>query len=255
MKRVLLGSLLAVVFVLPVTAEEPPPGSRFAIAIEKGDVEAIEGLLTAGNKADTWIEYGENKITPLMKACSEGEQKIVEVLIAAGANVNAQASGWGETPLGQAVSRDRVEIATLLIGKGAKLETKNKQGFTPLIQAAAGGNLEMVNALLVAGGNPNAEDMVEFTPLKYAVTADKPEVVRALVAKGAKVDKTGVKTNPGQTALHMAIGSGKVEMVKLLLELKANPNARKKDGETPLSLARKGDQEDVIKLLKAAGAK
>ena len=39
------------------------------------------------------------------------------------------------------------------------------------------------------------------------------------------------------------------------IELKANVNAKMKDGTTPLKLARKGDQEEIIALLEAAGAK
>jgi hypothetical protein len=127
MKRAVLGALLLGIVSLPVVADDRPPSTRFAVAIESGDVEAIKALLAEGNKADTHIDYGENWITPLMKACWDGEKEIVEVLLAAGADVNAQAPGWGETALGQAVSRERVEIARLLIEKGAKLESRNKQ--------------------------------------------------------------------------------------------------------------------------------
>ena len=96
MKHVLLGSFLAALLVLPMAAQDPSAGNRFAIAIEKGDVEAVEGLLAAGNKADTWIEYGENKVTPLMKACWDGREKIVEVLIApfSSSSIVAMLAGW-----------------------------------------------------------------------------------------------------------------------------------------------------------------
>lgn len=256
MKRAVLAALLlCLVPAGAAAADDRPASTRFAVAIERGDVEAIKALLDEGNKPDTHIDYGENWITPLMKAAWDGEKEIVEVLLAAGADVNAQAPGWGETALGQAVSRDHVEIARLLVEKGAKLESRNKQGFTPLIQAAAAGKLEMVTLLLEKKANPNAEDDVGFTPLKYAVAAGSEPVARALVAGGAKVDKPGTKYNKGETALHMAITQGKPEMVKVLLELKANPNARLASGETPLKLARNGDQEDVVKMLKAAGAK
>ncbi|MDL1948768.1 hypothetical protein FBQ97_03020 [Acidobacteria bacterium ACD] len=223
MKRAVLAALLlCLVPAGAAAADDRPASTRFAVAIERGDVEAITALLDEGNKPDTHIDYGENWITPLMKAAWDGEKEIAEVLLAAGADVNAQAPGWGETALGQAVSRDHVEIARLLIDKGAKLESRNKQG---------------------------------FTPLKYAVAAGSEPVARALVAGGAKVDKPGTKYNKGETALHMAITQGKPEMVKVLLELKANPNARLANGDTPLKLARNGDQEDVVKMLKAAGAK
>ena len=52
-----------------------------------------------------------------------------------------------------------------------------------------------------------------------------------------------------------AIQQGDEAMVKVLLLSKANPNARTKSGDTPLKMARNGDLEEIVKLLKAAGAK
>ena len=43
--------------------------------------------------------------------------------------------------------------------------------------------------------------------------------------------------------------------VQALVELKADVNAKTKDGDSPLKAAMKGDQDDIVKILKAAGAK
>jgi ankyrin repeat protein len=59
----------------------------------------------------------------------------------------------------------------------------------------------------------------------------------------------------GQTALFSAIYAGNAEMVQAFIDLKANVNFRTKDGETPIKAAQKGDQTDIIELLKAAGGK
>lgn len=260
MRRLSLGSavLLSVAVLAALSAvgaDDRPPGKRFAIAIEGGDVAAVRELLAEGVAADTRIDYGETWFTPLMSAALEGQKEIVELLLSSGADVKARSPNSGETPLSLAVSRNRLEVARLLIGKGAKLETRDKYGHTALVSAASAGEYEMARLLLASGADPNAADDFGYTGLKYAVSAGHGDVVRLLAAKGAKVDASSPKVNAGETALHMAIGKGRVDMVKLLLELKANPNARKTDGETPLSLARKGDQEDVVRLLKAAGAK
>jgi ankyrin repeat protein len=46
-----------------------------------------------------------------------------------------------------------------------------------------------------------------------------------------------------------------VELIRLLLDHGANPNTRKNDGATPLSIAQGKGYKDVIELLKKAGAK
>ena len=45
------------------------------------------------------------------------------------------------------------------------------------------------------------------------------------------------------------------ETVRLLIELEADVNARTPSGDTPLKVARNGDQEDVAEMLLAAGAR
>ncbi len=235
-------------------ADELTVDAQFAVAIERGDVDKVKELLAAGNKADTWIEYGEHKITPLMKACWEGQDEIFDVLVAAGADVNAKDSDNGETPLHYAVNRDRLELAKKLLAKGAKVNVKDARQFTALHKAAAAGNVGMIELLAGAKADPNAE-MYGLTPLMFAVSAKSEPAVRALVAHGSNVNYGSKTGNVGQTALMSAIQTGDEGMVKLLLSLKANPNARTKSGETPLKLARNGDLEEIIKLLKAAGAK
>jgi len=87
----------------------------------------------------------------------------------------------------------------------------------------------------------------------FAVSARKIDTARLLVNLGASVNQ--VSSLSGQTALFSAIYGANAEMVRALIDLKANVNFRTKDGDTPLKAAQKGDQTDLIEILKAAGAK
>ena len=78
-------------------------------------------------------------------------------------------------------------------------------------------------------------------------------MIRFLAKRGANVNH-GAKSGD-QTALLSAIYGAHPEAVQALIELKADVNSKMKDGTTPLKAAQKGDQDDIIKLLKAAGAK
>lgn len=244
---------VCMLFATAIHASDLTPGDRFAVAIEKGDLDAVKALVDGGSKADTLIEYGEHKITPLMKACWDGEMDIAKYLLDQGANVNA-ADDQGATPISNAISRDRPEFVQLLVDHGAKVNIKDIREFTPATQAAAAGNVEIIKILAKAGADLTAETM-GLTPLMFAVSAGKEEMVRTLVELGAPVNQSPKKMNVGSTALFYAVYSGKADLVKLLIDLKANVNVRTKDGDTPLKAAQKGDQTDIIEILKAAGAK
>jgi ankyrin repeat protein len=248
-RTLFLLSLGLIVFGGPLSALEP--GAQFAVAIEKGDLDAVKALVESGNKPDTLIEYGEHKITPLMKASWEGEIDIAKYLIEKGADVNAEDDS-GQTPLFNAILRDHSNVVALLIEKGAKVNIKDSRQFTPLTSAAAAGYQEVVTILVKAGADLKAETY-GLTPLMFAVSSRKPETVRLLVELGAPVDQ--VSSMSGQTALFSAIYAGSAELVQTLIDLKANVNFKTKDGDTPIKAAQKGDQTDIIDLLKTAGAK
>jgi uncharacterized protein len=234
-----------------LSAEQLSVGAQFAVAIESGDLEKIKSLVEGGAKADTLIEYGEHKITPLMKACWDGELEIATYLMDQGADVNAVDES-GSTPMFEAVKRNRPEFVQLLIDRGAKVNVKDTRQFTPLTMAAAAAAEEISRILVKAGADVKAETY-GLTPLMFAVASRKIPMVKLLVELGAPVDQ--VSSMSGQTALFSAIYAGNAEMVQALIDLKANVNFRTKDGDTPIKAAQKGDQTDIIDLLKAAGGK
>lgn len=227
-------------------------GDRFAVAIEKDSLSEVMALVAEGNSPDTPIEYA-NVWTPLMKASWDGTLEIARFLIAKGADVN-YANADGETPLHQAIGRGQTELVKLLLEKGARTDAMDVRQFLPLHKAAAAGHVEIVKLLIAAKAAVNPE-MYGLTPLMFAVSGREAETVEALVAAGADVNYASKSGNVGQTALFSAIQNADAEMLELLLSLGANPNVATKDGTTPLAEAQKGDQEDLIALLKAAGAK
>jgi ankyrin repeat protein len=246
-----LFTIALVLFALPLAAELDT-GTQFAVAIEDSDVEKVKALLEGGAAADTWIDYGENDITPLMKAANDGEADIVKVLLEAGANVNAQGQGGKETALQNAVGSGHAAIVKLLLDAKADLSLRNTFGFNAFTTAVSAGNREIAESLLAAGAKID-DGAHTLTPLMFAVSARSPEMVKWLASKGANVN-AGVKEG-GQTALNLAILNADADMVKTLIELKVNVNAKMVDGTTPLKAAQKGDQDDIVALLKAAGAK
>jgi ankyrin repeat protein len=241
--------LLIALLALPA---DQPPGTQFAVAIENHDADAVKALLASGASTETLIDYGEHKITPLIKAAWEGDADIVKVLLAAGAKVNAQASDTGETALLNAVSNKFTPVVKILLDAGADVSVKNRFNFNALNTAVAANDQDLAALLLDHGANLEAESST-LTPLMFAASAGNVDMIRFLVKRGAKVNHASKES--GQTALISAIIGGKADAVQALVDLKADVNARLKGGDSPLKLAMKGDQDDVVKILKAAGAK
>ena len=123
-----------------------------------------------------------------------------------------------------------------------------------LLEAASGGDLKTVKRLLQEGADINAKHQYGGPPLLEASEHGHVEVVKTLLARGADVN---AKDDEGRTALMWALYRGHygVEVMKALLDKGANVNAKAVLGWTALMLASKGGHVDVVKLLKAHGAK
>ncbi|XP_054844404.1 ankyrin repeat and BTB/POZ domain-containing protein 3 isoform X1 [Eublepharis macularius] len=113
----------------------------------------------------------EQGMTPLMYACVRGDEAMVQMLLDAGADLNAEVVStphkypsvhpetrhW--TALTFAVLHGHIPVVQLLLDAGAKVEGSLEQGDenyseTPLQLAAAAGNFELVSLLLERGADP-----------------------------------------------------------------------------------------------------
>lgn len=81
-------------------------------------------------------------------------------MLDSGAQVNMPADSF-ESPLTLAACGGHVELAALLIERGANLEEVNDEGYTPLMEAAREGHEEMV-ALLLAQGKKMTSGIVNI---------------------------------------------------------------------------------------------
>jgi ankyrin repeat protein len=124
--------------------------------------------------------------TPLHLAAIMGHKEIVELLIAAGADVNAK-TDFGFTPLNYAVVDGRKVIVELLIAKGADVNAKDDvYGRTPLHRAAYKGYKELAELFLAKGADVNAKNAGGDTPLDLGISNDETETADLLRKHGGK---------------------------------------------------------------------
>lgn len=148
----------------------------------------------------------------------------------------------------------RVRVQKELDADPGYLTAESAFGWTPLHFAAYGGNVDVAKLLLDRGADIDRRANTKFrnTPLQVSLLTGQEEMAAFLVAHGADVR---IEQAEGFTALHEAAQIGSEKLVALLLDKGADPNSRAEDGRTPLSIARKANQPAIARLLQSRGAR
>lgn len=184
--------------------------------------------------------------TPLWLAVTAGVEILQMFLAKKDIEIDGR-SRWGETPLYQAIQRNYLNEAKLLLEAKADPNVPNSLKQTPLYWTADSGKEEHMELLLqqlaIALDVP---DKLGQTPLLRAASHGHVKCVRMLLAKNANVRCTD---NESRTALHCAAANGQKVAAKVLLKSKANINEQDKTGNSPLALAAAGNHDAVVRFL------
>ncbi|XP_023310968.1 ankyrin repeat domain-containing protein 17 isoform X5 [Anoplophora glabripennis] len=262
--------------------QQQPEKISLVEACTDGDVGTVRKLLTEGRSVHETSEEGESLLslacsagyfelaqvllamhanvedrgikgecTPLMEAASAGHLDIVRLLVAHGADVNAQSTS-GNTPLMYGCAGGHTEVVKFLLENGANVEDHNENGHTPLMEAASAGHVGLAKILLMhgAGINTHSNEFKE-SALTLACYKGHLDMVRFLLEAGADQEH---KTDEMHTALMEASMDGHVEVARLLLDSGAQVNMPTDSFESPLTLAACGGHVDLAMLLIERGA-
>ncbi|KAF8496224.1 hypothetical protein F5888DRAFT_1946627, partial [Russula emetica] len=159
--------------------------------------------------------------TSLYYAALCGFANLVEQLIVKyPQHVNA-IGGYYVTPAVAALAGRYFQLAQVLHRNGSSVEPQGSYENTPLHSAVYYGDLEMVQVLLEYGVDVEAQNIYCRTPLSFAPSGDHddPRVARLLIERGADPN---TRDWNGVTPLHRASQSGRIEVVRLLIEHGAN---------------------------------
>ncbi|HLG56418.1 MAG TPA: ankyrin repeat domain-containing protein [Vicinamibacterales bacterium] len=185
----------------------------------------------------------------LVNAARTQDGSRVRALLNRKADVNVR-SDDGSTALLWAAHWNDAATADMLIRAGANANVSNDFGMTPLSRACTNGSAALVELLLEAGANPNTPIGTGETPIMTCASSGSADAVRRLIARGADVNAKEPSQN--QDALMWAAAERHPDVVHLLVEAGANPQAHTKKGFTALHFAaREGDFESVRQLLAA----
>jgi len=240
-------------------------------AARTGRVGPVAALLDRGAKVDAEDRKGQ---TALMWAAADGHAEAVALLIKSAADIHHRLKS-GFTPLLFAAREGRIEVVRTLLKAGANaneaIETEKSgkraplEGTSALILAVENGHFELAMELINAGADPN-DQRSGYTALHVLTWVRKPnrgddeagqpppegsgkltslDFVRQIVAKSADVNARLKKGDSGRgklslkeaTPLLMASKTADLPLMKLFVELGAEPPTPNADGSTPLMAA------------------
>lgn len=176
------------------------PGEMLIQSIDSWRPDLMSRILEIAPEAVNYT--ADNGLKPLHMATEIGDIQMSEMLLAAGADVNAE-DRWGESPLFACARLGTTEIGEMFMEWGADVEHRSRNG---------------------------------MTPLHAAVLASQDEMIEWLLEKGATLWATD---RSGWNALHYAAFGGSRSTVLLLLDLGLDPGSRTDQQETPLDIARR----------------
>lgn len=247
---------------------KPTGETPLLVAARSGSAGALQLLLAHG--ADVNAKESWRGQTALMWAVAEQHVEAARVLVERGADIQAR-SNAGFTPLLFAARTGNLESVQLLLEAGGNVNDATPDGMTALVVASANGFESLAIFLLDKGADPNVKDGNGVTAMHYAVLRGmayiagvapalavnshffRPNMValvKALLTHGAnpnaRIEKAprlpGSGNTPrfsmaGATPFFLAVATGDVALLHVLVDGGADPLLPTAKNATPLMVA------------------
>ncbi|GAB0144428.1 hypothetical protein EsHS_00004904 [Epichloe bromicola] len=219
-------------------------------AAKGGHAATVDLLLRAGANLDAREDKTER--TALVWATELGHVEVVNALLWHGASIHEMGNATDWTPLCRAVFFGHLAVVELLLTKGAEWCQPDWRGRTPTWLAASRGHVEILGMLLGMKSDAEFKDQTGSTPFMEAAANGHVKIMKLLL-ENMEMD-VEQRDNYGRTALARAVDAQRPEVVRMLLKKRANVNVKDRGGMTPLYMATRRENKVCMDLLLAAGA-
>jgi ankyrin repeat protein len=206
--------------------------------------------------------------TPLMRAAADQPLDVLQLLLEAGADVNARDRA-GRSAVDLAMEHGRNDVAEWLQERGGTAPDQRRFS-AGLLAAAERGEVEQVRAMLAGGADPDVRGDAGMTPLILAAREGHELTVAVLLEAGADVNACSEPGYSGgnSTALRCAVVRGHTAIVRSLLQAGADTRPSNEYSSIPaqeenaiipsigtaLHDAVRYGRHEIVELLLAAGA-
>lgn len=246
-------------------------------------------VLKTWDEAETFLEardWALDDVTPpgprdIHKAISMGDLVDVYLYLKNGGDVNIKNSA-GETLLHTAVQNREWKLADLILDSDPKLDIKDADRYLPIHHAVIHKSYSTVRKLIEKGSPVDAYSLQQAAqkgsvPIAELLLKEDPSLLNktgsnkwTALHHACRYGQTrfvqylneqedldwGVKTDYGDQCLHLVTHKGAVETaIYLLSNGYADPTVANEAGETPLDIARKAGEQEMVEILEAAIAR
>jgi ankyrin repeat protein len=244
-------------------------------ALNNNNIQAMETLLTLGANIQATDAEGHSPLHLAVLTCYEWSDdedmaefikdgpfwarwgnKTGPYLLFKNASVRAT-NHLGRTPFhmvglrfdrGEQVAPHVEELVTNLVHFKADINARDNNGMTPLHLAVRTGGYPLVHALLANGADVNSKDKKGCTALHYALKADPDSG-----SQGSRILlDTGNSARPSRVFRSLGFFRPSPNIIRLLLNAKADATVANAEGKTPLSLAEEAGDEVLTQLLQSS---
>jgi len=151
--------------------------TAFVEVVKDGDCMLAGIYLDAGYQA---TDMDKNGVPLICWAARKRRLPMMQLLMQAGADINAVSGDRNDTPLIDGASEDDFEIVSFILEYKPDLEIKSKNGQTALIIASGHNNLEIVKLLVEAGSDTLTTDKLGMSAVSYAKMQQNQEILALL---------------------------------------------------------------------------
>ncbi len=262
-----------------INVEDSEKITPLHIAAIKGDIEMVKLLIDNGANVNA---KDSNNMTPIFHACTKGFKDIVDVLINNGAKVNIK-SKQSVTPLQCACYSLDSDIVNMILNMDVDITVVNDFGEDAL-KIAIDKNSEEIEDMLwleilmklqlscEIGDEKELRELLNeriYMPEEVlswlcvvACANNKKDILGILIEKGANINQDiyepedlldrleDLRTkNKGEKLIHMACKKGYTDIVEILLDKGADVIAKDQYGNTPIELASRFKNIEIIRIL------
>ena len=219
-------------------------------SIEKAGGTDVYGnimMAAAGSKFNNSNDKSPVDLTLLEKS-AENSAKITEMLIGKADKNIINDSLEGKTPLIIAVGNSYIDTAKILIENGADVNSVDFEGWSALSYAVNNGDIEIAKLLLENKAKIKDELLIA---IKSPIVESRINMMKLLIDNKANINYTDEN---GFTPLNIAIESGDMELTKFLITNGANVNSLMQDGVSLIGYAIAQNNMDLLQILIENGA-